>query len=34
MYGEMGGIYRILVRKPEGESHLQDPGVDVSIILK
>jgi len=26
--------YRVLVREPEGKDHLEDPGIDVSIILK
>jgi len=26
--------YRILVRKPEGKNHSEDPGVDGSIILR
>jgi len=34
MYGEMRGVYRILVGKPEGETLLPYPGVDVKIILK
>jgi hypothetical protein len=28
------GVYRILVGKPEGKNHLQDPGVDRRIILR
>jgi hypothetical protein len=28
------GIYRVLVGKPEGKSHLGDPGVDGRIILR
>ena len=31
---ERGGVYRILVGKPEGERHLEDPDVDGRIILK
>jgi hypothetical protein len=26
--------YRILVGRPEGRNHLEDPGIDVRIILK
>jgi hypothetical protein len=32
--GERRGAYRALVGKPEGMSHLEDPGVDGRIILK
>ena len=32
-YGERGR-YRILVGKPEGRDHLEDPGVDRWIILR
>ena len=32
--GERRGVYRILVGNPEGTDHLEDPGVDVRIILK
>jgi hypothetical protein len=32
--GEGRGAYRILVGKPEGRNHLEDPGVDGRIILK
>jgi hypothetical protein len=28
------GVYRVLVRKPEGKYHLEDPGVDGRIILR
>jgi hypothetical protein len=28
------GAYRILVERPEGRNHLEDPGVDGRIILK
>jgi hypothetical protein len=31
--GEMRGVYRFLVGKPEGKNHLEDPGVDGRIIL-
>jgi hypothetical protein len=32
--GEGRGAYRILVCRPEGRNHLEDPGVDGRIILK
>jgi hypothetical protein len=32
--GERRDSYRALVGKPEGRSHLEDPGVDGRIILK
>jgi hypothetical protein len=32
--GEGRGAYRILVGRPEGRNHLEDPGVDGSLILK
>ena len=32
--GEGRDFYRILVGKPEGKSHLRDPGVDERIILR
>jgi len=31
--GKRGGVYRVLVGKPEGKNHLEDPGVDGRIIL-
>jgi hypothetical protein len=31
--GERRGVCRVLVRKPEGNNHLEDPGVDGRIIL-
>jgi len=31
--GERRGAYRILVGKPEGKDHLEEPGVDGRIIL-
>jgi hypothetical protein len=31
---ERRDAYRALVGKPEGRSHLEDPGVDGRIILK
>jgi hypothetical protein len=30
--GERGGVYRVLVGKPEGKNHLDDPGVDGRVI--
>ena len=33
-YGARRGAYRILVGKPEGRNHLEDPGVDGRIILR
>jgi hypothetical protein len=32
--GESRGVYRVLVWKPEGNSHLEDPGIDGRIILR
>jgi hypothetical protein len=32
--GEGRGTYRVLVGRPEGRRHLEDPGVDGRIILK
>ena len=32
--GERGGVYRVLVGKPEGKRPLGDPGVDGKIILR
>jgi hypothetical protein len=34
MYGKKRGAYRVLVGKPEGKSHLGDPGLDGRIILR
>jgi hypothetical protein len=31
---EKGGVYRILVRQPEGKKPLGDPGVDGRIIIR
>jgi len=31
--GEERGVYRVLVGKPEGTGHWEDPGVDGWIIL-
>jgi len=33
-YGERRSVYRVLVGKPEGRDHLEDPGVDGSLILR
>ena len=33
-YGERRGVYRILVGKPEGNSPMEDSGVDGRIILR
>jgi hypothetical protein len=32
--GESRGVHRILVGKPEGKNHLEDPRVDGRIILR
>jgi len=32
--GERRGVYRVLLGKSEGTSHLEDPGVDGRIILR
>jgi hypothetical protein len=32
--GDRRGVYRFLVRKPEGKNHLGDPGVDGRILLR
>jgi hypothetical protein len=32
--GERRGVYRILVGKPEGKDHWEDPVVDGRIILR
>ena len=32
--GDRRGVYRILVGKPEGMNHLEDPGIVGRIILK
>jgi hypothetical protein len=31
---ENRGVYRVLVRKPEGKNHLKDPGIEGRTILK
>jgi len=28
------GVYRVLVGKPEGKRHLEDPGIDGRIIIR
>jgi len=32
--GARRGVYRVSVGRPEGENHLEDPGVDGRIILR
>ena len=32
--GERRDAYRVLVGKPEGKNHLEDPGIDGRIILR
>jgi len=32
--GDRRGVCKVLVREPEGKNHLEDPGVDVRIILR
>ena len=32
--GERKGVYRVLVMKPEGKNHLEDPDIDGRIILR
>jgi len=32
--GERRGVCRVLVWKPEGKNHLEDPGIDERIILR
>jgi hypothetical protein len=32
--GERRGVYRVLVGKLEGKSHLEDPGVDGRTVLR
>jgi hypothetical protein len=32
--GEGRGVYRVLVRKPEGKDHWGDPVIDGRIILR
>jgi len=32
--GERGGVYRVLVGKPEGKGYVEDPGIDGRIILR
>ena len=33
-YGKRGGVYRLLVGKPEGKRQLEETGVDGRIILR
>jgi hypothetical protein len=33
-YGEIRGVCRVLVGKPEETCHLEDPGVEERIILR
>ena len=33
-YGEIRGVYRVLVRKPEERENLKDLGIDGRIILR
>jgi hypothetical protein len=30
--GKRSGLYRVLVGKPEGKSHFEDPGIDGRIL--
>jgi len=32
--GDGRGVCRVMVGKPEGKDHLEDPGVDGRIILR
>jgi len=32
--GWMRSVYRVLVGKPEGKNHLEDPGIDGRIIFR
>jgi len=32
--GETRGVYRVLLEKHEGKSHLEDPGVDGTLLLR
>ena len=32
--GERSGVYRVLVGKPEGRDHLEDPGIDGRVIIR
>jgi hypothetical protein len=32
--GRTRGVYRVLVGKPMGKGHLEDPGVDERIIIR
>ena len=33
-YEEKRDVYRVLVGKAEGKNHLEDPGVDGTLILR
>jgi len=33
-HGGEGGVHRVLLGKPEGKNHLEDPDVDGMIILR
>jgi len=33
-HGEEEGVYRVLVGKPDGKDHLEDPGLGGRIILR
>jgi hypothetical protein len=32
--GKRRGVYKVLVGKPRERDHLEDPGIDVRIILR
>jgi hypothetical protein len=32
--GDRRGAYMVLVEKPEGRDHFEDPGIDKRIVLK
>ena len=34
MYGERGGVIRVMMGKPEGRDHLKEPCVDGRIISR
>ena len=33
-YGERRGVYRVMVGKPKGKDHWEEPGADGRIILR
>jgi hypothetical protein len=33
-YGKRTGVCRVLVEKPRGKNHLEDPGIDAKIMLR